>query len=86
MFSQASVSQSVHNWSHGYSVTTNSCYSMVGTHPTGMLSCLHLSIILFMGGWCPSRCVCVQGDTSPWDQILTPPSGPKTDSLGKDGY
>ena len=39
MFSQASVSHSVHNQSHGYSVTAHPCYSMVRTHPTGILSC-----------------------------------------------
>ena len=42
MFSQASVSHSVHNVhnrSHGYSVTAHLCYSAVGTHPTVMFSC-----------------------------------------------
>ena len=39
MFSETSVSHSVHNRSHGYSVTAQTCYSAVGTHPTGMLSC-----------------------------------------------
>ena len=39
MLSEASVSHSVHNWPHGYSVTAHPCYSAVGTHPTGMLSC-----------------------------------------------
>ena len=39
MFSQAYVSQSVHNRPHGYSVTAHPCYGVVSTHPTGMLSC-----------------------------------------------
>ena len=39
MFSEASVSHSVHNQSHGYCVTAHPCYSAVGTHPTEMLSC-----------------------------------------------
>ena len=26
--------------SHGYSVTAHPCYRAVGTHPTGMLSCI----------------------------------------------
>ena len=30
----------VHNRPHGYSFTASSCYGAVGTHPTGMLSCL----------------------------------------------
>ena len=41
------VCHSVHNRLHGYSVTAHPCYSAVGTHPTGMLSCcnwFHLSI------------------------------------------
>ena len=38
MFSQVSVSHSVHDWPHGYSVTTHSCYSAVGSQPTGILS------------------------------------------------
>ena len=41
MFSEASVSHSVHNRPHGYSVTGHPCYSAVGMHPTGMLSCCH---------------------------------------------
>ena len=40
MFSQASVGHCVHNGPHGYSITAHSCYSAVGTQPTGMLSCL----------------------------------------------
>ena len=40
MFSQASLSHSVDNRPHGYSVLARPCYSVVGTHPTGMLSCL----------------------------------------------
>ena len=32
------VCHSVQNWPYGYSVTAHPCYSMVGTHPTGMLS------------------------------------------------
>ena len=36
MFSQASVSHSVHNQPHGYSVTAHHCYSIL----LGMLSCL----------------------------------------------
>ena len=40
MFLQASVSHSVHNRPHGYSVTVHPCYGAVGMHPTGMLSCL----------------------------------------------
>ena len=39
MFSQLSVSHSVHNWPHAYSVTAHPCHGAVGTHPTGMLSC-----------------------------------------------
>ena len=38
MLSQVSVSHSVHNRPHGYTVTVHSCYGAVGTHPTGMLS------------------------------------------------
>ena len=41
MFSQASVSHSVHNQPHGYSVIVHPCYGMVGMH-TGMLSCYRL--------------------------------------------
>ena len=37
MFSEASVSHSVHNWPHGYSVTAHPCYSAVSTHLTGMV-------------------------------------------------
>ena len=39
MFSQASLSHSVHNRPHGYSVPANPCYGAVGSHPTRMLSC-----------------------------------------------
>ena len=42
MFSQASVSHSVHNRPHGYSFTAHPCYGAVDTHPTGMLSCLNI--------------------------------------------
>ena len=42
MFSEASVSHSVHNRPHGYSVTAHPCYSAFGMHPTGMLSCYYL--------------------------------------------
>ena len=42
MFSQVSVSHSAHNRPHGYSITAHPCYGMVGTHPTGMLPCLHI--------------------------------------------
>ena len=38
MFSQASV----HNWPHGYWFTARLCYGVVGTHPTGMVSCVTL--------------------------------------------
>ena len=41
MLSQVSVSHSVHNRPHGYTVTAHSCYGAVGTHPTGMLSCFY---------------------------------------------
>ena len=34
------VCHSVHNRPHGYSITAYPCYGTVGTHPTGMLSCL----------------------------------------------
>ena len=37
------VRHSVHNRSHGFSVTAHPCYGAVGTHPTGMLSC-YLSV------------------------------------------
>ena len=37
MFSQVSVSHSVHNRPHGYSVTAHPCYGAVDMHPTGML-------------------------------------------------
>ena len=40
MFSQVSLGRSVHNRPHGYSVLAHPCYTVVGTHPTGMLSCL----------------------------------------------
>ena len=33
------VCHSVHNRPHGYSITAHPGYSVVGTHPTGMLSC-----------------------------------------------
>ena len=36
---QALISHSVHNRPHGHSVTAHPCYGMVGTDPTGMLSC-----------------------------------------------
>ena len=36
MFSEASVSHSVHNRTHSYSVTANPCYNAAGTHPTTM--------------------------------------------------
>ena len=39
MFSQTSVSHSIHKWPHGYSVTAHLCFGAVGTNPTGMLSC-----------------------------------------------
>ena len=48
MFSQVSISHSVHNWPHGYSVTTNPCHGAVGTHPTGMLSCYICSFLLYL--------------------------------------
>ena len=40
------ICNSVHNRPYGYSVTAHPCYSAVGTHPTGMLSCssIHLWI------------------------------------------
>ena len=38
MLSQVSVSHSVHNRPHGYTVTAHSYYGAVGTHPTGMRS------------------------------------------------
>ena len=41
MFSQASLSHSVHNRPRGYSVTANPCCGAVGTHPTRMLSLLY---------------------------------------------
>ena len=34
------ICYSVHNGPRGYSVTAHPCYSAVGTHPTGMHSCL----------------------------------------------
>ena len=43
--SQASVSHSVYNWPHGYSVTAPPCYGAVGTHPIGMLSCSSISVV-----------------------------------------
>ena len=39
MFSHASVSHSVHNQPHGYSVIAHPSYGAVDMHPTGMLSC-----------------------------------------------
>ena len=42
IFSQVSVSHSVHNQPHGYSVTAHPCYDVVDTRPTGMLSCSHI--------------------------------------------
>ena len=45
MFSQASVSHSVHNQPHGCSVTAHPRFGAVGTHPTGMLSCYRLYIL-----------------------------------------
>ena len=41
MFSKGSVSHSVHNRPHGYSVTAYPCYGTVGMYPTGMLSCFN---------------------------------------------
>ena len=38
------VYQSVHNRPHGYWVTAHLRYNAVGTHPTGMLSCLNAFI------------------------------------------
>ena len=43
MFSQVSV----HNRPRGYSVTAHSCYGAVGTHPTGMLSCVFVVVYLW---------------------------------------
>ena len=43
MFSQACVSHYVHNRPHGFSVTAHTCYGVVVTHPTGMLSCFSLN-------------------------------------------
>ena len=40
------VCHSVHNRPHVYSVTAHPCYSVVGTHPTGMLSCSSLCLSL----------------------------------------
>ena len=45
MFSEASVDNSVRNQPHGYLVTAHPCYSMVGIHPTGMLSCFKMRCI-----------------------------------------
>ena len=45
MFSQASVSHSVHNWPHCYSVTAHPCYGAVGTHPPGMVSCIYMEFM-----------------------------------------
>ena len=45
MFSQASVSHSAYNGPHGYSITAHPCYRTVGTHPTGMLPCLHIFVL-----------------------------------------
>ena len=42
MFSEASVSQFVHNWPHGYSVTAHPCYGVFSTHPAGMLIKIYL--------------------------------------------
>ena len=36
------ICHSVQNRPRGYSVTARPCYGVVGTHPTGMLSCLQL--------------------------------------------
>ena len=47
MFSQASVSHSVYNWPHSYSVIAHPCYGAVGTHPTRMLSCSPIQTILY---------------------------------------
>ena len=48
MFLQAPVSHSVHNRPHGYSFTAHPCYGAVGTHPTGMLSCLAMIYAYFV--------------------------------------
>ena len=47
MFSQVCDSHSVYNPPHGYSVTAHPCYGTIGTHPTGMLSCL----LIFVQMW-----------------------------------
>ena len=47
MFSQTSVSHSVRNRPHGYSVTAHPCYSAVGMHPSEMLSCYILHLLTF---------------------------------------
>ena len=39
MFSELSVSHSVGNPHHGYTVTAHPCYGAVSANPTGMLSC-----------------------------------------------
>ena len=44
MFSQASVSHSVHNLPYGFSVTAHPCYGAVGTHTTGMFSCCNINL------------------------------------------
>ena len=44
MFSQESVSYSVHNRPHGYAVTSHPCYGAVGMHPTAFLCLFLLSL------------------------------------------
>ena len=41
------VCHSVNNRPHGYLVTAHPCYSVVGTHPTEMLSCWVLLLLNF---------------------------------------
>ena len=39
-----SVCHSVYSRPHGYSVTAHPCYSAIGTHLAGILSCLYINI------------------------------------------
>ena len=61
MFSQASVSHSVHSRPHDYSLTAFPCYGVVGVHLSGKLSCLKLISVIPQGDWSPFESSLVGG-------------------------
>ena len=55
------ICHSVHNRSHGYSVTAHPCYGAVGTHTTGMLSFFKWPFL----AWVLSRLCATDSSDSP---------------------